>query len=297
MHGLIELPRSGSAEIEVEGRMITLTKVERLMWPVAGLTKADLLGYYVQIAPVLLPHVAGRPLRVIRFPDGVHLRGIVDSELADPPEWVRTREGSPVITDVASLLWVVDHAAVELHVPLGADPDQPGSIVFDLEPGAGCDLSDCCAVAVRLRKRLLQDDLAAFVKTSGAFGLHVAVPVNGGADAADARAYGRGLAERLAAEDPDAITCDARRTSRAGRVLIDWRPNAPRRWAVAVYSLRATLPGPGVSAPVGWEDVAAGAEGELGALHRSPKDVREAALDGGDSWWPVLDTVQTPPAG
>jgi bifunctional non-homologous end joining protein LigD len=293
---VIEIPRSGSAEIEADGRTITVSKVERPMWPVAGLTKADLLAYYAQIAPVLIPHVAGRPLRVVRFPEGVHLQGTVDTELAGAPEWVSTLEGSPVISDLASLLWVIDHAAVELHVPLGPEPERPCTIFFDLEPGAGRGLADCCVVAGRLRAMLMKDGLAAYVKTSGAFGLHVVVPVNGGADAPAARAYGRSVAERLAAEDADLITCDARRTSRSRRVLVDWRPNAPRRWSIAVYSLRAMLPGPGVSAPVGWEDVAAGAEGELEALHRSPKDVREAAISGGDTWRPVLDAVQTPPA-
>lgn len=266
------------------------------MWPVTGMTKADLLSYYARVAPVLLPHVADRPLRVVRFPDGVHLRGIVDAELPDPPEWVRTRERSAMISDVASLLWVVNLASVELQVPLGPDPESPAGILFDLEPGAGRGLADCCAVAVRLRTLLTGDGLAAHVKTSGAFGLHVAVPLNGGSGAAEARAYARALAERLATREPDAVTCDARRASRAGRVLVDWRPNAPRRTSVAPYSLRAMLPGPGVSAPVGWDDVAAGAHGQLEALHRSPVDVLAAAERDGDAWSAVLDTVQAVPA-
>ena len=290
-----EIPRSGAAELEIEGRTLTLTGLDLPMWPVAGLTKADLLGYYARIAPVLLPHIAGRPLRVIRFPDGVHLRGVVDDELAGTPDWLKTRHGSPVVTNLASLLWVVNHAVVELQVPLGPDPDLPQGVLFELEPGAGRGLADCCAAAVRLRARLTQDGLAAHVKTSGAFGLHVLVPVNGSASAAEARAYGRLIAEQAAADAPDLVTCDARRAGRAGRVLVDWRANAPRRWTVPVYSLRATLPGPGVSAPVGWEDVSAGAEGELEALHCSPKQVCDSALSEGDPWWPALITAQSPP--
>jgi bifunctional non-homologous end joining protein LigD len=265
------------------------------MWPVAGLTKADLLAYYVDIAPVLLPHVAARPLRVIRFPDGVHARGVIDAELAGAPDWIPIREGGPVVTDLASLLWVVNHAAVELHVPLGHDVETPTCVLFEVEPGTGRGLEECCAVALRLRDRLIADGLDSLVKTSGAFGLHVAVPVNGGAGASAARGYGRSVAEALAASDPDEVTCDARRAGRANRVLIDWRPNAPRRWTIPPYSLRAMLPGPGVSAPVTWEEVEAGAAGKSDALRRSPKQVIEAVAGGGDSWWPVLDMVQALP--
>lgn len=293
MRVVIDIPRTGSADVEVDGRLVSLTELERRMWPVAGLTKADLLDYYLRVAPVLIPHVAGRPLRVVRFPDGVHLRGVVDTELADGPPWTRERAAS--ITDLASLLWVVNLTTVEIHVPLGADPELPCCVLFELEPGAGRTLADCCAVATRLRALLLGDGLAAHVKTSGAFGLHVAVPLNGGAGAAEARAYGRAVAERLATQDPDLVTCDARRASRSRRVLVDWRPNAPRRTAVAPYSLRAMLPGPGVSAPVGWDDVEAGAHGQMEPLYRRPADVLAAVERDGDAWAPVLAAVQAVP--
>lgn len=269
---MVEIPRSGDVEVEVSGRRVELTELDRPMWPVAGLTKADLLDYYMRVAPVLLPHVSGRPLRVLRFPDGVHLRGVVDSDV-------------PAITGLASLLEVVNLAAVELHVPLGP----PDAVMLELEPGAGRGLPDCCAVAVRLRELLAADGLAAHVKTSGAFGLHVAVPLNGVSDPAAAREYARGVAERLATADPDRVTADARRAARARRVLVDWRPNAPGRTSVAPYSLRAMLPGPGVSAPVTWEDVEAGEP----ALHRAPADVDAAR----DAWAPVREAVQTLPRG
>ena len=243
------------------------------MWPVAELTKADLLDYYASVAPVLLPHVARRPLRVVRFPDGVHLRGLVDSEMVP-------------ITGLASLLEVVNLAAVELHVPLGP----PAVVLFDVAPGAGRRLPDCCAVALRLRELLAADGLTAYVKTSGAFGLHVAVPLNGQTDAAAAREYGRLTAERLARETPDLVTSDARRGKRSRRVLVDWRPNAPGRATVAAYSLRGMLPGPGVSAPVTWEDV------QAQRLDRSPRDVLAAVESGGDAWRPVLEAVQALPA-
>jgi bifunctional non-homologous end joining protein LigD len=239
------------------------------MWPVAGLTMGDLVDYYTRIAPILLPHVAGRPLRAVRFPDGVHLRGTVDSDL-------------PPIADLDSLLATVNLAAVELHVPIGP----PACVLFDLEPGAGRSLPDCCAVALLLRERLTADGLAAYVKTSGVFGLHVAVPLNGDTDAATARGYAHALAERISADNPDLVTADARRTARAGRVLVDWRPNAPGRATVAPYSLRAMLPGPGVSAPVTWEDV------ESGSPERTPSDVLAV---GEDPWRPVLEAVQTLP--
>ena len=245
-----------------------LTRVDHPMWPVARLTKADLLDYYVRIAPVLLPHVTGRPLRVVRFPDGVHLRGVVDSEV-------------PPVTGLASLLEIVNLAAVELHVPLGP----PAAVLFDLVPGAGRNLPDCCTVALQLRDMIAADGLVSYVKTSGAFGLHVAVPLNSDTDPAAAREYSRVTAERLAAEAPDLVTADARRAARSRKVLADWRPNAPGRATVAPYSLRAMLPGPGVSAPVSWSDV------EKGTLERSPADVAA----GHDPWRPVLEGVQTLP--
>ena len=269
---MVGIRRTGDAEIEVEGRRIALRQLDRPMWPVAELTKADLVDYYARIAPVMLPHVADRPLRAVRFPDGVHLRGVVDSDL-------------PPVTDTASLLELADLAAVELHVPLGP----PASVLFELEPGVGCGREDCCRVALRLRDVLAEAGLRAWVKTSGVFGLHVAVPLNGGADEAAARQYARATAERLAGEDPGAVTADGRRTSRAGRVLLDWRPNAPVRASVAPYSLRAMLPGPGVSAPVRWEDV------QAGTLERSPRDVLAAVGDGADPWRAVLETVQSLP--
>lgn len=268
MPKVFEIPRSGSAEIEVEGRRVQLRDTERPMWPVAGWTKADLLDYYVRAAPVLLPHVANRPLRAVRFPGGVHLRGVVDSEV-------------PPVTGLASLLALVELAAVELHVPLGP----PAAVVFEIDPGAGRGLPDCCAVALHLRDRLSADGLDAHVKTSGAFGLHVAVPLNGGAGETAARAYARETADHVASEHPELVTADARRASRAGRVLLDWRPNAPQRTTVAPYSLRAMLPGPGLSAPVGWPDV------ETRSIERSPRDVDPAH----DPWRPVLETVQSLP--
>ena len=292
---VVRIPSSGSAEVEVDGRRVALTELDLPMWPVSGLTKADLLEYYLRIAPVLLPHVSGRPLRLVRFPDGVHLRGVVETDLLDAPGWMRTADRRPVISDTASLLWVANLAAVELHVPPGPDPDAPGCILFDLAPGAGRSLSDCCAVAVKLRALLAGDGLAAHVKTSGAFGLHVAVPFNGGGEAADARSYARALAERLATRESELVVADARRARRARRVLVDWRPNAPMRASVAPYSLRATLPGPGVSAPVDWDDVEAGAHGEVEALHRTPGAVLATAERDGDRWRPVLETVQRLP--
>ena len=296
MPGALEIPRGGSAEVEVDGRRLELTRTERPMWPVPELTKADLLEYYARIAPILLAHVAGRPLRVVRFPDGVHLPGVVDSELADAPPWVTTRDRGLVLTGTASLLWVVNLAAVELHVALGAEPEAPTCVLFEITPGAGRSLTDCCAVALRLRERLTGDGLHAHVKTSGAFGLHVAVPVNGGTGPAEAREYARAAAEHVAAGEPDLITADARRGNRTRRVLLDWRPNAPLRTTVAPYSLRATLPGPGVSAPVGWDAVEAGAGGDADALHRTPHDVLAAIEGGEDPWRPVLETVQALPA-
>ena len=265
---VIEIPRSGDAELQVEGRRLELRELDRPMWPVAGLTKADVLDYYVRVAPLFLPYVVGRPLRVVRFPDGVHLRGVVESEF-------------PPVAGLASVLELADLAAVEFHVPLGP----PAGMLFEIDAGAGRTPDDCRAVALKLRDLLAEDGLVSHVKTSGAFGLHVLVPLNSGADEGRAREYARSAAERVASAQPDLVTADARRTSRAGRVLVDWRPNAPRRTTVAPYSLRAMLPGPGVSAPVSWRDV------ETGSLERSPRDIFTFV----DPWRVVQESVQSLP--
>ena len=284
----------------------TLTSLDRVLWPAVGFTKGDMLAYYEAIAPVLLPHLAGRPLTLGRFPAGVDRPGFATTECRGRPDWVRTvqvplRSGEVreqcVVDDLPSLLWVVNLGSIELHAfpSTAVRLEEPAFVVFDLDPGPGTGLAECCRIALRLRDALADDGLQGVCKTSGGLGLHVYVPLAPGHSFDDSKAYARSLAARLAGERPDAVTERRETASRAGRVLIDWIPNSPRSLTVTPYSLRAADL-PAVSTPVGWEEVeaAASVRGD-DRMRFGPEDVLERARVKGDLFRAVLDVPQTLP--
>jgi bifunctional non-homologous end joining protein LigD len=220
-----------------------------------------MIDYYRAVAPALLPHLAGRPTTLRRFPDGVDAGGWYQLQWPKgSPAWlprVRARELElALVEDVDSLLWAANLAAVELHpLPARAERlDEPTAVVFDLDPGEPAELCEACAVALLIRAELHALGLRSFPKTSGALGLHVVVPLNTSATFAAMKAFARALAERL---PRDRVVTTQNRALRAGKVLVDWLQNDPARSTVAPYSLRA-LPYPTVSMPVTWEEVEAG---------------------------------------
>jgi bifunctional non-homologous end joining protein LigD len=266
-----------------------------------------MLAYYEAIAPVLLPHLAGRPLTLGRFPAGVERPGFATTECRGRPDWVKTvtvrlssgevREQC-VVDDLPSLLWVVNLGSIELHAfPSAADRlEEPAFVVFDLDPGPGTGLSECCWIALWLRDALGDDGLQGVCKTSGGLGLHVYVPLAPGHIFAESKAFARSLAVRLAGERPDLVTAGREISSRTGRVLIDWIPNSPRSLTVTPYSLRAADT-PSVSTPVGWDEVRAGASGDSDeGLRFSPREVLERASVLGDLFRPALELPQRLPA-
>jgi bifunctional non-homologous end joining protein LigD len=284
-----------------------LTSLDRVVWPAVGFTKGDMLAYYEAIAPVLLPHLAGRPLTLGRFPAGVDGRGFATTECRGRPDWVRTvdvplRSGEIrkqcVIDDLPSLLWAVNLGSIELHAfaSAGARLERPAFVVLDLDPGPGTGLTECCQVAIRLRELLALDGLQAFCKTSGGLGLHIYVPLAAGHTFEEAKSFARSLAAHLADERPDAVTDRRDSSARGGRVLIDWIPNSPRALTVTPYSLRAADV-PSVSTPVGWEEVETAASGDGGdGLCFGPHDVLQRASRMGDLFEPVLELRQRLPA-
>ena len=236
-----------------------ITNPDRELWP--GLTKRWLVEWYAAVAPVLVPHLAGRPLTLARFPDGVGGRGFLQNECRGAPEWMRTvtlalQSGRArtycVVDDERSLLWVANQSTVELHPYLG---EPPTAIAFDLDPQPPSGLDDARRVALRVRDELPQ----AVVKTSGAAGLHVFVANGERLPYDETRAVARALAERLERETPEEVSASTRPADRAGRVFVDWLQNHARRSTIAPYSLRALRDAPGVSTPVTWEEVAGGA--------------------------------------
>jgi bifunctional non-homologous end joining protein LigD len=238
-----------------------LTNLDRVLWPAAGFTKGDMLDYYRAVAPVLLPHIAGRPLTLRRFPEGVDGPNWFQTNCRGAPPWVRVapiagRRGGAfsmcVVDDVASLLWVVNLGTVELHPHpvLADDPARSNLLVLDLDPGDRAGLPECCEVALLLRERLPGTPV---VKTSGSLGLHVYARIEPAPDT-ETKVVARALAEELAAERPDLVVARAGRDERAGRVFVDWLQNDATRSTVAPYSLRAA-PWPLVSAPLSWAEV------------------------------------------
>jgi bifunctional non-homologous end joining protein LigD len=257
--------------VEVDARRLDLSNLEKPLYP-DGFTKAEVIDYYTRIAPVILPHLADRRLTRIRFPHGATEAGPEGGffeKNAPPatPSWVRVDGGMVVAEERATLVWLANLAALELHTPqwkIGRDPDR---IVFDLDPGEGTGLDECRAVAQVLRDRLASDGLTAFPKTSGRKGMQVTCAVTAAADAVND--YARALAEEFARAAPKLVTDVMAKPARKGKVFIDWSQNNTFKTTVCVYSLRANL-SPTVSAPLTWDEVA---DGSLSAADLTPDEV------------------------
>jgi bifunctional non-homologous end joining protein LigD len=246
---------------------VALSNSDKPLWP-SGFTKGQMVAYYERVAPVLLPHLVGRAVTLARFPDGVDGDGWYQMNCRGAPSWMHTatiigRRGQTlrycVIDDVASLLWVANLAAIELHPFLApaTTPDEPRALVLDLDPGAGAGVLDAARVATEVRAALERRGLSSLVKSSGKKGLHVYAPVAAGARFAETRALARAIARERTAARPDAVVAELDRAARQGRVLIDWRQNHAGLPTIAPYSLRAVPPSPAASAPLAWDEVEA----------------------------------------
>jgi bifunctional non-homologous end joining protein LigD len=254
-------------EFDVGGRRLRIRNLDRVVFPRAGTTKGHLLDYYVRIADTMLPHLRDRLLHMHRYPEGVE--GPRFWQKACPehrPEWVPTapvwsRDKQAnidycVVTELATLLWAVNLGSIELHTSLHLRHDlhSPTVIAFDLDPGGGTGLLECCEVALRLRDLFASLQLRSFVKTSGSKGLQVYVPLNEQVSYAETKPVSRAIAELLEAETPDAVVSAMARRLRAGRVLVDWSQNTEHKSMVCAYSVRAKRR-PTVSTPLAWPEV------------------------------------------
>lgn len=253
--------------IEVEGKHLKLSNLEKVLYPAVGFTKGQVIDYYVRIAPVLLPHLEGRPLTLKRYPEGVD--GMFFYEKSCPkhrPEWVKT---APVWSsqrkdyiqfclaeDIPTLVWTANLADLELHTSLSrADKmEQPTMMVFDLDPGPPADIVLCCQVALWVKSILDNFKLKAFAKTSGSKGLQLYVPLNTPVTYDDTKGFSHSLARLLEDEHPDLIVSDMKKSLRTGKIFVDWSQNDIHKTTVNVYSLRAKER-PTVSTPVSWEEV------------------------------------------
>jgi len=298
-----------SIEVDVEGRRLVLSNLDKVLYPAAGFTKAQVIDYCTRVAPALLPHVRGRALTLKRYPDGV--QGEFFFEKACPahrPSWVRTApvwsgSGGRTIDycladDVPTLVWLANLAALELHpsLALAVDRARPTAMVFDLDPGAPAGVLECGAVALSLREALALVELESVVKTSGSKGLQVYVPLNTPVGYEATKPFARALAELLERREPDLVVSRMAKTERVGRVLIDWSQNDRHKTTVCAYSLRAQ-PRPTVSTPVTWPEVeAALAAGTPDALVFDADAVLARVAARGDLFAPVLELTQELPA-
>jgi bifunctional non-homologous end joining protein LigD len=258
---------TSSQEVVIDDKRLKLTNLTKVLYPKAGFTKAQVIDYYLRIAPALLPHLRDRPLTLKRYPDGVEGEYFYEKNCpAHRPPWVKT---APIwsdqnrrvmhfclVQDVATLAWAVNLADLEMHVPLhrAPDADRPDSVVFDLDPGAPADLVTCCEVALILHDLFARLRLQSFAKTSGSKGLQLYIPLNSGATYRETKPFSRAVAEALAARRPELVVSNMKKSLRAGKVLLDWSQNDPHKTTVCVYSLRARER-PTVSMPVTWSEV------------------------------------------
>jgi bifunctional non-homologous end joining protein LigD len=253
--------------IEVQGRQLKLSNLEKVLYPVAGFTKQQIIDYYVRIAPAIIPHLAGRALTRKRYPNGVDEEFFYEKNAPQHrPDWVKTvpvwSEGNRrtvhyiLANDLATLVWLANLAAIELHpsLALAKDITCPTMMVFDLDPGPPATIVQCCQVGFWLREIFEHFGLHSFPKTSGSKGLQIYVPLNTPAKYELTKNFARALAQLLEDEHRDAVVSDMKKNLRTGKVFVDWSQNDEHKTTVAVYSLRARER-PTVSTPVAWEEV------------------------------------------
>ncbi|MEW9534131.1 non-homologous end-joining DNA ligase [Microbispora sp. NPDC049125] len=262
---------SQKVTVKVDSRALALTNLNKVLYPDAAFTKAEVIDYYTRISPALVPHLRGRPLTVKRYPNGVGGMFFFEKNApAHTPDWVRTvnlpAPGSTkdreeidfaVVDDLPTLVYYANLAALEIHVPMwrvaeDGEPLAPDTLVFDLDPGAPATIVECCRVAVLLRDALAADGLEGYPKTSGNKGMQVYVPWDRGPGTSD---YAKRLARSLEDRHPFVTSVMAKK-ERPGKVFIDWSQNNPAKTTVAPYSLRANRI-PTVSTPLRWEEVEA----------------------------------------
>ena len=298
------MPPARRVHVEVEGRELSLSNLDKVMYPETGFTKGQVIDYYTRIAPVLLPHLHDRPLTLKRYPNGVDGGHFYEKQCpSHRPDWVRAEPvelSSKTINfcicdDLPTLVWLANLADLELHPSLSKVPEveRPTLMAFDLDPGDGTGLAECCEVALILRDALAHLGLECFPKTSGSKGIQVYVPLN--VDDVDydhgTKLISNALARHLESAHPKLIVSSQKKELRRNKVLIDWSQNDEHKTTVGVYSLRARER-PTVSTPLRWDEVE---EGDPDALVFEADDVLARVEEHGDLFAPVEELEQELP--
>ena len=253
--------------VEVDGKHLSLTNLDKVLYPATGFTKGKVIDYYARIAPVLLPHLAGHPLTLKRYPEGVDKEYFFEKNATKHrPDWVKTApiwsEGNQrnvnyiLANDLPTLVWIANLAGIELHpsLSLAKDISSPRSMVFDLDPGPPANIVQCCQVGIWLRDIFEHFGLQSFPKTSGSKGLQIYVPLNSPTSYEVTKAFAHALARLLENEHRELVVSDMKKQLRVGKVFVDWSQNDEHKTTISVYSLRARER-PTVSTPVTWDEV------------------------------------------
>src|SRR3954469_782122 len=294
------------AVVVVDGTEVRLSNPDKVLYPAVGFRKRDVVDYYARIAPVLLPHLEGRPLTLKRYPNGVDAQHFYEKQApSHRPPWVRTERiemGSKpinfvVVDDTRTLVWLANLADLELHTSLSRVEDlaHPTTLAFDLDPGPPATVVECCRVALLVQGMLDGLGLQCFAKTSGSKGLQVYVPLEATAGYEATKSFARTVAELLEREEPGLVVSRMTKSLRPGKVLVDWSQNDDAKTTVSVYSLRARER-PTVSTPVTWDEVSAAARsGDPERLVFTASDVLRRVDEQGDLFAPVVSLAQRLP--
>jgi len=297
-------------QVEVDGRELKLTNLDKVLYPKAGFTKGEVVDYYAKVAPAMIPHLTGRAVTLRRFPEGVDDLDAAFFEKRCPkhrPKWVKTArvEAGPhagkidfcVCDGLPTLVWMAQLAAIELHpsLSLARAPKRPTVLAFDLDPGPPADIVDCCRVGLRLRDMFGHFGVECFPKTSGSKGLQVYIPLNSKVSYETTKPFAKAIAQLLEKQTPDEVVSKMKKVEREGKVFVDWSQNHQRKTTIAVYSLRARER-PTVSTPVTWDEVERAAEsGDGGPLTFEASEVLDRIEHMGDLFRPVLELEQKLP--
>jgi bifunctional non-homologous end joining protein LigD len=293
------------ATVDIDGRTLKLSNLDKILYPAVGFTKGEVIDYYARIAPALLTHLGDRGITMRRFPNGVDDKSFFEKRCpTHRPDWVGVCPGPGDrggaidycnLSDIASVVWAANLAALELHAPMArcGDIETPCMVVFDLDPGEPAAMPECAEVGLWIRDVLDGLKLESFAKTSGSKGLQVYVPVNGQPITHEqASGFALAVAQAMEKHHGDKVLSNMRKELRKNKVFIDWSQNSRHKTTICAYSMRAR-PHPTVSTPVTWDEVDAAASGE--PLSFEAPEVVERVADVGDLWEPTATLVQEIP--
>ena len=296
-------------EVEIDGRRLSLSNLDKVLYPQAGFTKGHVIDYYTRVAPAALGHLRGRPLTLKRYPNGVESGHFYEKQCpSHAPDWVQTtkvqssraRDGNInfcLANDLPTLVWLANLADLELHtsLALAADYGSPTVIAFDLDPGPPATIVECAEVALDLRLIFEHLGMQAFPKTSGSKGMQVYVPLNTPTTYRATKPFAQGVAQVLERRRPELVVSEMKKSVRAGKVFVDWSQNTEYKTTVCVYSLRARSE-PTASAPLTWDEVEnVTASRDPDDLVFTSADVLERVAEYGDLFAPVLELRQELP--